>query len=68
MPPLICDAAKLNDDVIAGLGAKSVPIRIKVEVLLAQACREKYFKCWLKQGSLQHHAVEAVGLFPNAKL
>lgn len=32
MPALICSAAKLNDDVIAGLGAKSAPIQIKVEV------------------------------------
>ncbi len=32
MPALICSAAKLNDDVIAGLQAKSAPIQIKVEV------------------------------------
>lgn len=32
MPALICGAAKLNDDVIAGLRAKSAPIQIKVEV------------------------------------
>lgn len=32
MPALICGTAKLNDDVIAGLRAKSAPIQIKVEV------------------------------------
>lgn len=32
MPALICGAAKLNDDVTAGLRAKSAPIQIKVEV------------------------------------
>lgn len=32
MPALICGTAKLNDDVIAGLRAKSALIQIKVEV------------------------------------
>lgn len=41
MPALICSSAKLNDDVIAGLRAKSAPIQIKVEVFPCSSTMRK---------------------------
>ena len=41
MPALICSAAKLSDDVIVDLRAKSAPIQIKVEVLPCTSTERK---------------------------